>query len=87
MLKGDLGELFKRSCQKAGIARRVTALVLRHSVASHLLENGMGIRYIQEFLGHEKLSTTQVYAKVTLSGLRKHYNRAHPRERRAKQSE
>lgn len=57
---------------------------MRHSIASHLLENGMDVRYIQELLGHEKLSTTQIYTKVTLTGLRKHFNRHHPREQRGR---
>lgn len=81
----DLCFMFKRSAKAAGITdKRPTAMVLRHSIASHLLENGMDIRYIQEFLGHERLTTTQIYAKVTMSGLRKHYNKHHPKERRAK---
>jgi integrase/recombinase XerD len=79
-----LGKFVQANVKLAGIEKRVTALTLRHSIASHLLENGMDVRYIQEFLGHEKLSTTQVYAKVTLSGLRKHYNRTHPKEIRAR---
>ena len=78
-----LKDIFKRAKQAAKIDKTVTAMVLRHSIASHLLENGMDMRYIQEFLGHERMSSTQVYAKVTLSGLRKHYNKAHPKERRA----
>lgn len=78
--------LLKRCTALAGIEKRVTAMTLRHSIASHLLENGMDVRYIQEFLGHEKLSTTQIYAKVTLSGLMKHYNRAHPKERRERRT-
>jgi len=78
-----LGEIFKRATKAAGVEKPVTCMVLRHSIASHLLENGMDCRYIQEFLGHEHLSTTQIYAKVTLSGLRKHYNKHHPKERRA----
>jgi len=45
--------------KKAGLTKRVTAMTLRHSIASHLLENGMDVRYIQEFLGHEKLSMTR----------------------------
>ncbi|MFA6253471.1 MAG: tyrosine-type recombinase/integrase [Patescibacteria group bacterium] len=81
-----LGEIIRRSAKTAGIEKRVTAMTFRHSIASHLLENGMGIRHIQEILGHEKLSTTQVYAKVTLTGLRKYYNRFHPKERRSQSS-
>jgi integrase/recombinase XerD len=82
-LANRLKDIFKRAKAAAGIDKPVTAMVLRHSIASHLLENGMEMRYIQEFLGHERMVSTQVYAKVTLSGLRKHYNKAHPKERRA----
>ena len=77
-------DLFRRTSKAAGIDKRVTAMILRHSIASHLLENGMDIRYIQEFLGHEKLSTTQIYSKVTLVGLRKMYNKSHPKEKRGR---
>ena len=77
-----LCDIFRRTTKAAAIDKRVTAMVLRHSIASHLLENGMDIRYIQEFMGHEKLSTTQGYAKVSLFGLRKMYNRFHPKEHR-----
>ena len=74
--------VFGKATKAAGIDKRVTCMVLRHSIASHLLENGMDIRYIQEFMGHELLSTTQGYAKVTLAGLRKMYNKFHPEEHR-----
>ena len=74
--------IFRRTTKAAGIDKRVTAMTLRHTIASHLLENGMDIRYIQEFMGHERLSTTQIYSKVTLHGLRKMYNKSHPKEKR-----
>jgi len=74
--------IIRKNVKAAGIGKHVTAMTFRHSIASHLLENGMDMRFIQEFLGHEKMTTTQVYAKVTLSGLRKHYNKHHPREKR-----
>lgn len=79
--KNRLVDVFRHYRKLAGIDKHVTALTLRHSIASHLLENGMNIRCIQEFMRHEKLSTTEIYAKVTLKGLDKHYRRAHPRER------
>lgn len=78
---GHMHDIFRRTTKAAGIDKHVSAMVLRHSIASHLLENGMDIRYIQEFMGHEKLSTTQIYSKVTLAGLRKMYNKSHPKER------
>lgn len=74
--------VLRKTTKAAKLDKHVTALTFRHSLASHLLENGMDIRFIQELLGHEKMSTTQVYAKVTLSGLKKHYNKHHPREKR-----
>lgn len=66
----------------SGIAKPFTPHVFRYSIATHLLENGMPIRYIQEFLGHECINSTQRYAQVTLSDLRKVYNKYHPKEQR-----
>lgn len=70
-----LCEIIRRNAKAAGIEKRVTALTFRHSILTHLLENGMGIRQIQEFAGHEKVGSTEVYCKVTLTGLRREFNR------------
>ena len=77
-----LCSLIRKNAKLAKLDKHITALTFRHSLGSHLLENGMDIRFIQELLGHEKMSTTQVYTKVTLSGLKKHYNKHHPREKK-----
>lgn len=77
-------DIFKRALKAAGIDKRVTPLTIRHTLGSHLLENGMDIRSIQEMLGHRRMQTTTIYTKVTLTGLRRHYNKHHPRERRAR---
>lgn len=58
-------QFLKRSGQKAGIKKRVNPHMLRHSYATHLMESGIGERYIQELLGHKSIKTTMIYTHVT----------------------
>lgn len=81
-LTGDgLAYIFKTLAIKSNIARKVSPHSLRHSFATHLLNNGCDLRSLQEMLGHKSLLATQVYTHVSLDKLKSVYEHAHPKNK------
>ena len=70
--------MLKKACMQAGLPEYVHPHMIRHSFATHLLDNGADLRLVQELLGHENLSTTQIYTHVTVDRLSDIVRKAHP---------
>jgi len=77
----SIRRIFDKYLKQADLPARVSPHVLRHSFATHMLSAGADLRSIQEMLGHESLSTTQIYTHLSHSQLKSVYDRAHPMSR------
>ncbi|MFH0947562.1 MAG: site-specific tyrosine recombinase/integron integrase [Elusimicrobiota bacterium] len=72
-------KMLKKYLKKVGITKKITPHSLRHTFATHLLDNGCDIRSVQEMLGHMNLATTQIYTHVTAQMMKKIYDKVHLR--------
>lgn len=81
MSRQAVWKIVKKYARAAGIPFEVTPHTIRHTFATHLLENGVDLRAIQDMLGHADISTTQIYVHLAFKDIEKQYHKLHPRSR------
>lgn len=81
LTRQGIWHLLKEASKRAGLSETVSPHQLRHSFATHLLQNGADVRSVQELLGHASVTTTQIYTMVTGDALREVFTESHPRAR------
>ena len=73
--------IIKELAERIGLKKKISPHTFRHSFATHLLEGGANLRAIQEMLGHEKITTTEIYTHIDREFLRKEILEHHPRSK------
>ena len=74
----SIEDILKQACLRAGLSESIHPHMIRHSFATHMLDNGADLRLVQELLGHENLSTTQIYTHVSVDRLKSVVSQNHP---------
>ena len=82
MTRAMVFTIVRRLCAEAGITKTVSPHTLRHSFATHLLQNGADLRVIQQLLGHEDLATTEIYTHLDIQDLRQAVLQCHPENKK-----
>ncbi|MCI8631724.1 MAG: tyrosine-type recombinase/integrase, partial [Firmicutes bacterium] len=79
LTRQGLWKIIKDYAKKADIENKITPQTLRNSFAVHMVQNGADLKSLQELLGHEDISATQIYLSVTKNRIKDVYDKAHPR--------